>query len=109
MMQRDQLFVRLPLSALYDDRLSKSAVLLLAVLIDTADQYGMRQTYIDTLADECHASPATIRRAEAQLCDAGYITISRTGRASLLRVLIDTVPIRQTSGIQAYKRKEGTA
>ena len=97
-----QYFVRVPLTLLYDDRITKSALLLYAVLMDTADQYGMQIVDIDTLAARCRCSGKTVRRAEAQLCAAGYISVYRTGRASLIQ-LTDTELIRSSSGIQAYR------
>ncbi len=109
-MQSNDYFVRLPVSVLMDPELSRSAILIYAVLLDLADQYGiiMNET-IDSLADRCHCSPRTVRRSERQLVDKGMISIDRTGRASLICVKGMQQMLRQVSGVREYvraKRKE---
>ena len=103
-------FVRLPISVLLDNRLTRSSVLLYAVLLDLADENGFLYATIDELADHCRTSPHTVRRSERQLCELGLISIDRTGRASLIGVNAARSMLRQVSGLDTYrhaKRKEG--
>ena len=86
----DWYWIRLPLFVLRDTRLTKTAVLVLAALIDQADERGaVKNCTITRLAKVCGVSEKTVRRSEAALCDAGYIRITeRTGRASLIWVAL---------------------
>lgn len=109
-MQSNDYFVRLPVSVLLDPELSRSAILIYAVLLDLADQYGIVQRMtIEDLADRCHCSPKTVRRSERQLVDKHMIEIYRTGRASMISIVGMQQMLRQVSGVRGYaqaKRKE---
>ena len=108
-MESREYFVRVPVSVLMDSRLTRSSVLLYAILIDSADNNGMTEATIDELAAACQISPATVRRSERQLVDAGLLEIYRTGRASLIRLTQADKMLRAVSGVAAYKaarRKE---
>lgn len=109
-MQSNDYFVRLPVSVLMDSELSRSAILLYAVLLDLADQYGIIQGMtLDDLANRCRCSPKTVRRSERQLVDKHMITIDRTGRASMICIVGMQQMLRQVSGVRGYihaKRKE---
>lgn len=97
-MEKHELFVRLPVSALLDSRLSRSALILYAILIDAADSCGICQGItIGAMAARTGLSEKTIRRAEAQLMRCSYIMIHRTGRASLIEVLHNLRPMLRSS------------
>lgn len=103
-MESKEYFVRVPVSILMDDRLTRSSVLLYAVMIDVADGNGIILDYtIERLADTTGLSPATVRRSERQLVDANLISITRTGRASMIMVNRAEKLLRQVSGTEAYK------
>ncbi len=104
-MDKQEYFVRIPVSVLMDKRLSRSAILLYAVLIDIADQYGIvYDITIDRLSSRTGLSDATIRRAERQLCEAELLTVSRTGRGSLLAIQKNGIKIQNFSAIDLYKK-----
>ena len=108
-MEAKEYFVRVPVSVLMDTRLTRSSVLLYAILIDGADQNGMQEATVDELAHACQISPATVRRSERQLVETELIEIYRTGRASVIRLTQADKMLRAVSGIAAYKaakRKE---
>lgn len=101
----DEMFIRIPISAVMDRRLSRSTLLLYGVLIDAADKF-MQVINLTTaeMAARCKTSEKTIRRAEAQLVECGYIEIFRTGRASQISVLHYLQPL-QGSAIEAHRKK----
>lgn len=108
-MEAKEYFVRVPVSVLMDARLTRSSVLLYAILIDGADQNGMQEVTIDELATACQISPATVRRSERQLVSCELIEVYRTGRASVIRLTQADKMLRAVSGVAAYKaarRKE---
>ena len=108
-MKKDDYFVRVPVSVLMNSDLTRSSVLLYAILIDGADQNGLQYVTVEQLADRCGISPATVRRSERQLVEAELITVQRTGRGSLIGVVGASSMLRQVSGVAAYraaKRKE---
>ena len=82
-------WVRLPLSLLKREDISRSAVVLMAVLIDKADGASQVIASADELAIACGCSERTIRRAGAELIAAGLIATQRTGR----ELLYDVSPI----------------
>lgn len=111
MLDRTELFVRIPISVLLDERVSRSALVVYAVLIDAADKYGVLQgCTIASIAQRAGISEKTVRRSEAQLVDAGYIAVTRTGRASIIQVLHNLRPT-VCSSIETYNNtpEEGTA
>lgn len=111
MLDRSELFVRIPISVLLDSRLSRSAILVYTVLIDAADKLGVLQgCTITDIAQRAGISEKTVRRAESQLVGAGYIAVHRTGRASCIEVLHNLRPTIRSS-IETYydTPEEGTA
>lgn len=97
-MCKDELFVRLPVSALLDTRLSRSALVVYAIMIDAADKWGILEGLtIAEISRRSGVSSKTVRRAEAQLMDAGYIIVHRTGRASQIEVMHDLRPMIRSS------------
>lgn len=105
---KKELFVRLPVSALLDERLTRSALIVYAVLIDAADANGMTEISIAAIAERSGVSPRTVRRSERALMDAEYIRVYRTGRESVIAVQHKLRPMR-TAAVRTYKRKEGKA
>ena len=105
-MKKDDYFVRIPISILRNEDLTRSSILLYAVLLDAADRYGLQFISIDELARRCKISPATVRRSERQLVDAGLITVTRTGRESLIGIVGMQSMLRQVSGYEAFKRSK---
>ena len=104
-MKKEDYFVRVPVSILLDKRLTRSSVLLYAVLLDKANQYGMSNCTIGELAVESGLSPHTVRRSERQLVDAGLLEIERTGRASLLILKGHTLDIKEYSALDSHRRE----
>lgn len=91
-------WIRLPLAALRDDRLGKTACCVLALLIDRQDYAAADGSVALTLADAaayCGCSRRTAERAVAELETAGYIERHRTGRASRYLVLQGLPPKRK--------------
>ena len=111
MLEKTELFVRIPISVLLDERVSRSALIVYAVLIDAADKYGVRQgCTIAESAQRAGIAEKTVRRSEAQLVAAGYISVHRTGRASCIEVLHNLRPTIRSS-VEVYNEtpEEGTA
>lgn len=97
-MLKDEVFVRLPVQALLDTRLSRSALVVYAIMIDAADKWQMLEGLtIAEISRRSGVSEKTVRRAEAQLMAAGYITVHRTGRASSIEVMHDLRPMIRSS------------
>lgn len=97
-MEQSQLFVRLPLQALKDQRLTRSALVLYAVMIDAANKWLVLEGItIRELASRSGLSEKTVRRSERQLVDLGYIYIRRTGRASVIDVMHNLTPMRKST------------
>lgn len=97
-MLKDEVFVRLPVQALLDTRLSRSALVVYAIMIDAADKYCMLEGLtIAEISRRSGVSEKTVRRSEAQLMAAGYIVVHRTGRASVIEVLHDLRPMIRSS------------
>jgi hypothetical protein len=109
-MERNEMFIRIPIAALLDNRLSRSALIVYAIMIDAADKWGMLEGMtIAEMAARSGLNEKTVRRSEAQLAAAGYIAIHRTGRASTVEVLHNLRPMIR-SGIDYYRnQEEGTA
>lgn len=99
----EELYVKIPIAALLDERMTRSSIVLYAVLIDAANGSGILEGM--TIAELCRrcggCAEKTIRRAESVLVELGYIAIHRTGRASVIEVLHSMQPTR-TSMIEFY-------
>lgn len=70
-------WVRLPVEALRDNRLSKNACIVLATIIDRADEDGGADLSAAQIARACNCSERTVKSCTAQLFDLGYIIIER--------------------------------
>ena len=70
-------WVRLPVEALRDSRLSKNACIVLATIIDRTDEDGGADLSAAQLARACNCSERTVKSCTAQLYDLGYIIIER--------------------------------
>ena len=70
-------WVRLPVEALRDERLSRSACVVLATIIDRADEDGGATLSSAQIARACGCSERTVKRCTAQLDELGYILIER--------------------------------
>lgn len=70
-------WVRLPVEALRDQRLSKNACIVLATIIDRADQDGGATLSAAQIARACNCSERTVKSCTAQLYELGYILIER--------------------------------
>ena len=103
-MNATEYFVRVPVSVLMNKQLTRSSVLLYAILIDYADRFGVIVATIDQLAARTRLSAATVRRSERQLVDAGLLNVERTGRASLLRLTAEGVRIQTYSAVEQYRK-----
>lgn len=102
-MDKQELFLRIPVEAIMDKRLSRSALIVYAVMIDAAGKWLiMHDTSIDQIAIRSHMSSRTVRRAMSQLVDAGYIAVHRTGRCSVIDVIHYMRPTVKST-IQAYE------
>ena len=114
-MKAEHYYVRIPVALIRRRDISKTAVLLYAVLADRADRFGIvLGVYIEELAaDLGGVDEKTVRRCERQLCDAGFIRITPTGRASIIELSgAEPFPASDFSAIRAYRaarRKEGSA
>ena len=101
-----ELFVRLPLRAIMDERLHGSALIIYALLIDAADENGIAAISLDELSSRSNRNEKTVRRAERVLMDAGYITVYRTGRESLIAVHHGLQPMRRGAVARRKHREE---
>lgn len=103
-MDAQQYFVRVPVAVLMNKQLTRSSVLLYAILVDYADQWGVIEATIDQLSHRSGLSSATVRRSERQLVDAGLLAISRTGRASVLSLTAEGIRIQSYSAVEQYRK-----
>lgn len=72
-------FVRLPIEAIEDKRLTRSAMIVLAIIIDRSDN-GSCKASAKMLAKDANVSEISAKRAVKELEQLGYITvIRRTG------------------------------
>lgn len=103
---QQKLFLKMPLDLLLDKQLPRSAVILMTVLIDLQDQNGCVDRTIEDLCRYTGLSEKTVRRSERELCDREIITITRTGRSSMIWI---SAAYRSGSGysalISARKRR----
>ena len=110
-MKSEEYYIRIPIKMLQDNRLSRSAIAVYGVLLDEVKPpLNMTDRLsIAAIAQRAGIHSATVRRAERQLVEAGYIRIDRTGRESMIWVLSDDIRIKEYSAYGAYskaKRKE---
>lgn len=87
------MWYRLPAAALEDVKLTRSALLLLAVLIDQSD-YGAAELTIAELCELAGIKATACKDALRQLAAAELIEIERTGRASRYTVR-EILPAKQ--------------
>lgn len=105
-MQAKYGFIQFPVKLLYDNRISDKARVLAAILIDIADAMGCAQVTIDQLRRMMNCNgEKTVRRAEAELCNAGYIEVRRTGRASMIWLCDELRTGRDWSAIRWYENE----
>ena len=97
-------YYRLPAAALEDVRLTRAALIVLAVIIDQSD-YGEPELTVQELADLAEVAPRTVRDCLKQLRAAGLIRITRTGRASRYTVAEILPPKRRYQQSQSGKRQ----
>ena len=101
MQSKERGFVKLPLKLLTDQRITDRAKVLGAILIDLAAADGaVEQATCDEIAELMGCNERTVRRAEEELCSAGYIHVRRTGRASRIWL---TPAIRTGNGWSALR------
>ena len=108
-MEKSEYFVRIPIEMLLDKKLSRSALLIFAVLLDYAEPTtGTCELQISELSFRAKISPATVRRAEAQLVEQGWIEIQRTGRASFFALTEKgrNIKLHGYSACEAYMAKQ---
>jgi hypothetical protein len=92
-MNKEQYYVQIPVQAFCDARLTRAAICVYGVLIAAADKLcKVEGLTVDEIATRCCIGEKTVRRAEAQLCAAGYIKIEPTGRGSVIWVSHDLRP-----------------
>ena len=96
-------YYRLPAAALENVKLTRSALILLAVLIDQSD-FGAPELTVDELAELANVAPRTVRDALRQLSAAELIEIERTGRASKYSVR-EILPPKQRRPQQRQKQR----
>ena len=109
-MESENGFVKLPIKLLYDERISEKAKLLYAILIDLADENGCAEVSIHQLQWllKCK-SDKTVRTAESELYKAGYIQISRTGRASYIWIAHEYQTYNRWSALEWYEKERRKA
>lgn len=98
-------YYRLPAAALEDVRLTRSALIVLAVLIDQSD-FGPPELTHDELADAAGCSRSTVKDALRQLIAADLVTAERTGRASRYTVRDILPPKRRGQPQQRQKQPQ---
>lgn len=80
-MARSGAFVRLPVTALQDSRLSRSALLVLATIIDRTTDDGACELSAAQIASAAAVSERSVARSLSQLEELDYITVvHRSGR-----------------------------
>lgn len=104
---KEELWVKLPVRLLIEYDLTAKDIVLLAVLIDLSDRFGVSWPSLPTLAKLCSCSERTVRRSEARLCDLGLITITKTGRESMIAIADQTlISANEWSAIKHYRKAE---
>ena len=102
-MNQTKSWVRLPLAALQDEQLTKSDVVVLAVMIDILDNKTSSEISITRLMSCTGYSRRTISYALKRLTECGYIASERTGRASRFAIKADILPPKKRN---AQKQKQ---
>ena len=98
-------FIQIPTKILYDERIGTTAKLLFGIIVDLADENGCAEVTIQRLQKLLHCkSDKTVRLAEAELHNAGYIQVIRTGRASWLWLSTEYQTHRRFSALDWYER-----
>lgn len=90
-------WVRLPVEALRDERLSKSACIVLATIIDRADTDGGAALSVAQIARACGCSESTVKRCTNQLYELGYIVIERNAGKRSRYVQCDVLDAKRRS------------
>lgn len=90
-------WVRLPVEALRDERLTKSACIVLATIIDRADSEGGSSLSAAQIARACGVSEHTVRRCTAQLYEYGYIIIEKVSGKRSRYVQCDVLNPKRSS------------
>lgn len=83
----EEYYLRIPLKAFTDSRLTRAAICVYGVLIAAADKrMKVEDLTVDEIASRCCVTEKTVRNAERLLVSAGYIQIEPTGRGSRIWV-----------------------
>ena len=100
-------FLKFPIKLLYDNSISDRAKILCTVLIDKADSHGCAILTLEEMRQLIYCeSERTVRRAEEELCNAGYIQIIKTGRASMIWLSSDIVTGSPWSALEWYEAEQ---
>lgn len=106
-------WIRLPLDALRaSGGITKSAVVVLALLCDQAAQQGSVEgisATVDELAADSGSSSRTVTRAVAELLRLGLITRRRTGRGSVYELCSSTVELFPDGTFDGSRRRRSAA
>jgi DNA-binding transcriptional regulator PaaX len=103
---KEKLWIKLPIKLLMEYELSCKDIVLLAVLIDLSDRWGISYTSLYTLSKLCECSERTVRRSEARLVAAGLIEVARTGRESCISITdMSLISENEWSAIRQYRKE----
>lgn len=106
-------WIRLPLDALRaSGGITKSAVLVLALLCDQAAKHGSVEgisATVDKLAADSGSSRRTVTRAVAELLRLGLISRRRTGRGSVYELSSSTVELFPEGTFDGSRRRRSAA
>ena len=106
-------WIRLPLDALRaSGGITKSAVVVLALLCDQAAQQGSVEgisATVDELAADSGSSSRTVTRAVAELLRLGLISRRRTGRGSVYELCSSTVELFPDGTFDGGRRRRSAA
>lgn len=105
-------WIRLPLDALRaSGGITKSAVVVLALLCDLAAQQGSVEgisATVDGIAETAGSSRRTVARALAELLRLGLISHRRTGRGSVYELCSSTVELFPEGTFSGERRRRST-
>lgn len=102
-------WVRLPLAVLQDKRLTPYEAVVLSILIDRDTGTGTSVS-IRAIAEVTGIGERKVRECLHLLRDAGYITVTRTGRESIYTVAQILPPKKRgTAGQAQYSKKKKKA
>ncbi len=99
-------WVRLPLAVMQDERLTKSDVTILAIIIDIIDSRTAAEISIERLMSCTGYSRRTIIYATKRLTECGYISSKRTGRASEYALAKEILPPKKRNTQSKKQQKE---